>query len=148
MTAAHAGETLRLETAAYPVPVKKQRKYNLTRWAVTGRDDIAINAACQRIYAALKRAMRPMPTGGNLCRLWASDFRTHITETRWQVYCRDLAAMEARLGTGAASALPAPRRTRRRPSYRHRNAAHSRPAGPPARPGHPAGRLRARISRP
>ena len=41
---------LRLETAACPVPVKKQRKYNLTRWAVTGRDDIAINAACQRIY--------------------------------------------------------------------------------------------------
>ena len=46
-------ENAALETAAYPVPVKKQRKYNLTRWAVTGRDDIAINAACERIYAAL-----------------------------------------------------------------------------------------------
>ena len=32
------------------MPVKKQRKYNLARWAVTGRDNLAINAACQRIY--------------------------------------------------------------------------------------------------
>ena len=54
--AADTDEPLRLETAAYPVPVKKQRKYNLSRWAVTGRDDIAINAACQRIYRALRAA--------------------------------------------------------------------------------------------
>jgi hypothetical protein len=97
-------QKLRLETAAYPVPVKKQRKYNLTRWAVTGRDDIGVNAACQRIYGALKNR------GGDddwreLCRLWASDFRTHITESRWQRFCRDLAAMEARFET---SHPPAP----------------------------------------
>jgi hypothetical protein len=105
--AEHAGETLRLETAAYPVPVKKQRKYNLTRWAVTGRDDIAINAACQRIYAALKKTNAPDADWRELCRLWASDFRTHITETRWQNYRRDLSAMEARLKTGADRPLPA-----------------------------------------
>src|SRR5262249_49194537 len=44
---------IRLETAAVPVPVKKQRKYNLSRWAVTGRDDIGINAACERIYRGI-----------------------------------------------------------------------------------------------
>jgi len=98
-------QMLRLETAAYPVPVKKQRKYNLTRWAVTGRDDIGVNAACQRIYAALKNR------GGDddwreLCRLWASDFRTHITEQRWQRFTRDLAAMEEKLGTAAAPSFP------------------------------------------
>src|SRR5262245_11524380 len=48
-----ATRAVQLETAACPVPVKKQRKYNLTRWAVSGRDDIAINAACQRVYATL-----------------------------------------------------------------------------------------------
>src|SRR3569832_69860 len=48
-------QPLRLESAACPIPVKKQRKYNLSRWAVTGRDDVGINAACQRIYAALMR---------------------------------------------------------------------------------------------
>lgn len=101
------GRTLRLETADYPAPVKKQRKYNLTRWAVTGRDDIGINAACQRIYGALKKQNAPDADWQELCRLWASDFRTHITQIRWERYCRDLAAMEARLGTGPAAALPA-----------------------------------------
>src|SRR6185437_6353116 len=90
----HANQKLHLESAAYPVPVKKQRKYNLTRWAVTGRDDIAINAACQRLYRALKQQGAPDDDWRELCRLWASDFRTHITETRWQKYRLDLAAME------------------------------------------------------
>jgi hypothetical protein len=97
---------LRLETAAYPVPVKKQRKYNLTRWAVTGRDDIAINAACQRIYAALARDHAADAEWKRLCHLWASDYRTHITELRWYAYCAELSAMEARMGTVAAP-LPA-----------------------------------------
>lgn len=102
------GETLRLETADYPVPVKKQRKYNVTRWAVTGRDDIGINAACQRIYTALKKRNAPDSDWRELCRLWASDFRTHITQTRWDRYCRDLAAMETKLGTGTAAFPPVP----------------------------------------
>jgi hypothetical protein len=98
---------IRLETAPYPIPVKKQRKYNVTRWAVSGRDDIAVNAACQRIYDALKRTNTPDDDWRELCRLWASDFRTHITQARWVRYCRDLAAMEARQGTAPAPALPA-----------------------------------------
>lgn len=102
-----AGNLLRLESAAYPVPVKKQRKYNLTRWAVTGRDDVGINAACQRIYAALKQNKGTDADWRELCRLWASDFRTHITEARWQRYCADLGAMEVRLETASIPALPA-----------------------------------------
>ena len=101
---AGSSQKLRLETAAYPVPVKKQRKYNLTRWAVTGRDDIGVNAACQRIYAALKKNGGAEADWRELCRLWASDFRTHITESRWQGFCRDLATMEARFETSRAPA--------------------------------------------
>jgi Glycosyl hydrolase family 57 len=101
-----SGQKLSLETAAYPVPVKKQRKYNITRWAVSGRDDIGINAACQRIYRALKRAPAFDDDWRELCRLWASDFRTHITPTRWKRYCSDLAAMEARNGTAPPQSLP------------------------------------------
>jgi hypothetical protein len=97
-------EPLRLETASHPVPVKKQRKYNLTRWAVSGRDDIGINAACQRIYAALSRNDASDPDWQHLCRLWASDFRTHITETRWRAYCTELADFEKRLGTAPTPA--------------------------------------------
>src|SRR5262245_29467448 len=88
-----------LETPACPVPVKKQRKYNLTRWAVTGRDDIAINAACQRIYDALLKKDSGDAEWKTLCRLWASDFRTHITDARWRAYCAELSAMEARIGS-------------------------------------------------
>ena len=118
-----AGTTtpLRLESAACPVPVKKQRKYNLARWAVTGRDDLAINAACERIYRGmLNREHRPGKVGAaagsenrlneasgfpsgratqkedwkELCYLWASDFRTHLTEKRWAGYRQRLEAAE------------------------------------------------------
>jgi hypothetical protein len=106
--AVHAGETLRIESAAYPVPVKKQRKYNLTRWAVTGRDDIGINAACQRIYLALRKGSHRDDTWRELLRLWASDFRTHITESRWRNYCRDLETMEHQLSTEGSRPLPDP----------------------------------------
>ena len=74
---------LRLETTACPVPVKKQRKYNLSRWAVTGRDDLAINAACEGVYHALSAGKAESWAWKELCYLWSSDFRTHITAKRW-----------------------------------------------------------------
>lgn len=79
-----AGHHLHLESAADPTPVKKQRKYNITRWAVTGRDDIGVNTACWRRSAAL--AADPSATDAEwreLCELWSSDYRTHITDARW-----------------------------------------------------------------
>ena len=108
VAADHAGETLRLESAAYPVPVKKQRKYNLTRWAVTGRDDIAINAACQRIYAALKKQGAPDDAWRELCRLWASDFAPisprrggRITAATWRPWKRGWAPAATDLAPAA-----------------------------------------------
>ena len=85
---------LRLESAACPVPVKKQRKYNLSRWAVTGRDDIAVNAACQRIYESLIVSNADSAAWKELCYLWSSDFRTHITEKRWAGFCERLREAE------------------------------------------------------
>jgi hypothetical protein len=95
---------LRLESAACPVPVKKQRKYNLARWAVTGRDNTAVNAACERIYRGM--CASAAPDWKELCYLWASDFRTHLTDARWTAYCLRLKAAEARW-SGARPALPA-----------------------------------------
>jgi hypothetical protein len=94
-----AGNVLKLESAASPVPVKKQRKYNISRWAVTGRDNLAINAACERIYAAIAPRDAQHADWKALCKLWASDFRTHITDSRWKSYCGDLARKEADIGT-------------------------------------------------
>jgi hypothetical protein len=99
-------QPLRLETADCPIPVKKQRKYNLSRWAVTGRDDLALNAACERIYRGLAAADADPAAWKELCYLWSSDFRTHITEKRWAELCRRLKAAEARWS--AAAPLPAP----------------------------------------
>lgn len=100
------GQTLQLESSSCPVPVKKQRKYNLARWAVTGRDNIAINAACERIY-------RGMLAHGDadwkeLCYLWASDFRTHLTNYRWAGFKARLEAAEAKYPSPLAQPITKP----------------------------------------
>ena len=107
-SADHAHQPLRLEAAECPIPVKKQRKYNLSRWAVTGRDDLAINAACESIYRGLAAAKSGHSEWKELCYLWASDFRTHITQSRWDAFCGKLRAAQERWDPGAprAAALP------------------------------------------
>jgi hypothetical protein len=89
------GNSLRLESAACPVPVKKQRKYNLARWAVTGRDNTAINAACQRIHDGMVVGAPTPADWKELCYLWASDFRTHLTQKRWENFKSRLEIAEA-----------------------------------------------------
>ncbi len=95
------GEPLVLGCAAKPVQVKKQGKYNVTRWAVTGRDDLGLNSACHRLHRRLSEQDPEQRRGDDwraLCDLWSSDLRTHITDRRWQQARRDLAALESRLG--------------------------------------------------
>lgn len=100
---ATANQILDLPTSDYPVPVKKHKKYNLTRWAVSGRDGVAINASCHRILKGLEeRHVHEPHAWRELCYLWSSDFRTHITEARWKRYRARLAAAED------ACALPQP----------------------------------------
>jgi len=101
------GHRLSLESSEQPIPVKKQGKYNITRWAVTGRDDLGINTACWRVYAALKSS----PAAGEaewreLCYLWSSDFRTHITEKRWGGFLTRLADFEKRVGAEPSGGNP------------------------------------------
>lgn len=100
-----AGQRLHLETPQDPVPVKKQEKYNLNRWAVTGRNDLAINTSCRRIYEALRKDPRPKDNDSSwreLCYLWSSDFRTHITEKRWLAYLDRLQTFQERMGIRAS----------------------------------------------
>jgi hypothetical protein len=102
LSGADGGHVLQLESPHCPVPVKKQRKYNLARWAVTGRDNIAVNAACERVYKGMLQ--RPDADWKELCYLWASDFRTHLTAKRWDAFRARLQAAEAKY---AAAPLPA-----------------------------------------
>lgn len=99
-----AANHLHLESANQPVPVKKQSKYNITRWAVTGRDDLGVNTSCWRIYEALRQ--NPAATDQDwreLCHLWSSDFRTHITDKRWTAFRARLAEAEKKYCAGAAN---------------------------------------------
>jgi hypothetical protein len=96
-------QPLRLESAACPIPVKKQRKYNLSRWSVTGRDDIAVNAACQCIHDGM--AQSDDADWKELCALWASDFRTHITEKRWTAFRARLEDAERRWSKSAPAVV-------------------------------------------
>lgn len=81
------GNLLRLESAEQPIPVKKQEKFNINRWALTGRDDLKINTKCYQIYYKIKeKECATNEDWKELCYLWSSDFRTHITQKRWDAY--------------------------------------------------------------
>ncbi len=79
-----SGNAMTLTSAEYPIPVKKQEKYNIARWSVTGRDDTWINTMCYRIFNELMPFEQiDYEKWVTLCELWASDLRTHLTERRW-----------------------------------------------------------------
>lgn len=104
--------TVSLVTPEQPIVVKKQEKYNLSRWALTGRDSITINTACYRIYDALMRkGERADPSlWKDLCYAWDSDFRTHITADRFAVYrafLHDLAERAGAVAPDFEHAVPA-----------------------------------------
>ncbi len=107
-----AGHRLALESPQQPVLVKKQPKYNITRWAVTGRDDLEINTACYQAYDELLAQRCDDPEAWKtLCWLWSSDFRTHLTPRRWRRYqtrLRDFLRQWARAGRGKGASNRAP----------------------------------------
>jgi Glycosyl hydrolase family 57 len=91
------GVELALESTSQPVVVKKQEKYNLTRWAVTGRGDLESNTTCHRILAALQDDPEINDDHWRqLCYLWSSDFRTHITVHRFAEFRDQLQSLAAK----------------------------------------------------
>ena len=79
---------LSLESPNSPVPVKKQPKYNIVRWACGGRDGPGINSLCLEIYEGMKASPSSVTEDDwkELCELWASDARTHLTQKRWEKF--------------------------------------------------------------
>ena len=69
-------------TASNPIPVKKQLKYNIHRWATSGRDSVWLNTKCFSLYERVKGSS-DAKEWSKLCEFWSSDYRTHITEKRW-----------------------------------------------------------------
>ncbi len=76
-------EALSISTPSHPISVKKQAKYNITRWGLSGRNDIYINTYCHSKLKNNRDRTTSDEDWKQLCRYWASDLRTHITSTRY-----------------------------------------------------------------
>lgn len=75
---------IELTNAQHPVVVKKQKKYNLSRWGLSGRDDLWLNTRCfAELEHLLENGEATREQWQELCRHWASDYRTHITDARF-----------------------------------------------------------------
>jgi len=74
---------LNLESPQQPIPVKKQEKYNINRWALTGRDDLGINTKIFRLLRIFDKKKPTKEDWKKLLYFASSDFRTHITQERW-----------------------------------------------------------------
>ncbi len=86
-----SNKNLIFDNPAFPCITKKQDKYNILRWAVTGRDDNKINSICWKIYEYFTtRKIKNLEYWKRLCYFWSSDFRTHITNKRWAKFKKDL----------------------------------------------------------
>ncbi|MCB1049090.1 MAG: hypothetical protein H6510_08620 [Acidobacteria bacterium] len=70
--------------------VKKQNKYNLSRWAISGRNDLWLNTFAHRWAQRAISWPANSPRWLPILKLWASDLRTHITETRWSQVAKHL----------------------------------------------------------
>lgn len=78
---------IKVNSIKSPIVVKKQAKYNITRWALSGRSDFVINTQCWRLFKYLDdHKISCDKKWRELLYLWSSDFRTHITTQRWSEF--------------------------------------------------------------
>ncbi len=75
---------LKITNASNPISVKKQARYNITRWGLTGKNDLLLNSYCFNQLKTLEKNTPTQEDWRKICRLWSSDFRTHITNTRYK----------------------------------------------------------------
>ncbi len=93
------GNEVKLESAEYPIPCKKQEKYNVTRWAACGRDNIRLNTQCFQLLRNITQIESLSKYTENnsidekieelwqdLVYLWSSDFRTYTTDEKYLLF--------------------------------------------------------------
>tara|TARA_B100000965_G_scaffold350585_1_gene324568 strand:- start:1235 stop:3106 length:1872 start_codon:yes stop_codon:yes gene_type:complete len=83
-----------IESSKEPIIVKKQLKYNINRWALSGKNDFELNTKCYRLFNAMIKTETNQEDWENLCKLWSSDLRTHIENRRWEQSMILLESME------------------------------------------------------
>ena len=77
--------------------VKKQSKYNINRWNVTGLNDNKINSVCFNLFKSNIKQFNKTKNSRNLLEMWSSDYRTHITKDRWKNYEKKIKKFEANI---------------------------------------------------
>ncbi len=96
---------VKLESSEYPIITKKQDKYNVTRWAVCGRENSKINTQCYKLFNRLQDieflngiVQKKVDESEidnlwlELTNLWSSDFRTHTTDEKYMKFRNRLGA--------------------------------------------------------
>jgi hypothetical protein len=74
---------LELSNASFPIVVKKQPKYTLSRWSAAGKGATLINTLCYNFYNQIKNKNKKN-LWKTLITYWGSDFRTHTTQNKWE----------------------------------------------------------------
>ncbi len=80
----------KITTASYPLRTKKQDKYNVIRWAVTGREAAKMNTQCFQLWHILQKLDKcdqqnlVISLRKELVSLWGSDFRTHTIDEKYE----------------------------------------------------------------
>ena len=71
-----------LTTSSNLIIVKKQEKYSLSRWAACGRGANYINTLCFKYFKKIEN-IEDLSQWKFLLKYWGSDYRTHITQSKW-----------------------------------------------------------------
>ena len=74
---------------------------------LSGRNDLVINTQCFEIYLSLKGSKQTSTDQWKeLCYLWSSDFRTHITDDRWKIFEARLQKFHREVHPATGKVLP------------------------------------------
>lgn len=82
-------EKISLTTNINSIIVKKQEKYSLSRWGACGRGANYINTLCYRYFRKIKHS-EDILKWKFLLKYWGSDYRTHITKSKWEKAINEL----------------------------------------------------------
>lgn len=82
----------KISSGENPVIVKKQPKYNINRWSLSGRDDQFQNMIIQKLSSKLSdhSIKNSKDNIKKILSFSSSDLRTHITEKRWKKHQKAL----------------------------------------------------------
>ena len=73
-----------------PTIVKKQKKYNINRWLIAGKNNLELNTLCFNAFNSIKNKKNSKKKLIKLCELWGSDFRTFSTPTKINYFYRNI----------------------------------------------------------